>query len=95
MSILAVLILVAISFTSAISMQTADEDEKLGSPLFRIRTQQAIKEKINEIKAKFIENRVFLFPFHFLMDENDLPVRFRLVQKPPNTAGWRTCWCPL
>jgi len=37
-SMLAVFMLVAISFNSAISMQTADEDEKLGSPLFRIRT---------------------------------------------------------
>jgi len=61
-SILAVLMLVAISFSAAaVSNQSNDAEKKKNvSPLFGIRTKDAIGEKTNDFKAKFLENRVFL-----------------------------------
>ena len=94
MSILAILMLVTISFTSAVSIRTADEDDKLGSPLFRVRARRAMEEKMDElketIKAKFIGEIVWL---PFFTYKNDINVRGLLAQKPPVTAGFLTCWC--
>jgi len=61
-SILAVLMLVAISFSSAaVSNQPNDvEKKKAVSPLFGIRTKDAIGKKLSSLKAKFLEERVFL-----------------------------------
>ena len=56
--------LVAISFVTAASMQTTKTNEKKVSPLFRLRTKQAIGEKDEGAKTKinFINGRVFWFP---------------------------------
>jgi len=63
-SILAVLMLVTISFSAAaISNQpTAVEKKKNVSPLFGIRTKNAIGEKLNNFKAKFLGERIFFIP---------------------------------
>ena len=61
---LAVLMLVTISFASAVSTNT--NTEKKESPLFRIRTKQSVGEKIGRIieniKTKFIGDRIFFLP---------------------------------
>jgi len=71
-SILAVFMLVAISFASAVSTQTASATKK-ESPLFRIRTRKAIGERLDELKeairAKFIGERAFLLPFQWLRNK--------------------------
>jgi len=68
-SILAVLMLVAISFSAAaaaVSSQSNDVEKKKNvSPLFGIRTKGAIGEKISSFKARFLDGRVFL-AFSFL-----------------------------
>jgi hypothetical protein len=56
-SILAVLILVSISIISA--GININKDETKESPLFKIRTKWAMFGKIQEIKTKFFENRIF------------------------------------
>jgi len=80
--IMAVFMLVAISFASAVSTQTANTTKK-ESPLFRIRTRRAIGERLGElkdnIKAKFIGERVFFLPF--LRSVQNLSMRQRLEQK--------------
>ena len=67
LGISAVLMLVTISFASAINTNTATTIEKTESPLYKIRTSLAIKEKIGQIleniKTRFIGERLFFIPF--------------------------------
>jgi hypothetical protein len=62
-SILAVFMLVAISFSTAVKTTNAETKE---SPLFKIRTKQSIGEKIGniveQIKTKFLGYRMFFLP---------------------------------
>jgi len=61
-SILAVFLLVAISFASAVSSNTV-LDEKKESPLFRIRTGKSIEKLVENLKASYIgKDRVFFVP---------------------------------
>ena len=53
--------LLAISLASAVNTHTAESTRK-ESPLFGIRTRQAIKEKIGNIISRFIGERVFFLP---------------------------------
>jgi len=66
-SILAVLMLVAISYATAINTTNVEKKE---SPLFRIRTRQAVTERIGKIietiKTKFLGERIFFIPFKWL-----------------------------
>jgi hypothetical protein len=52
--------------------------QQIESPLWKIRTRQAVNEKvekiIEEIKVTFLGNRIFL-PFNWLKIENKLSVR--------------------
>ena len=63
-SILAVFTLVAISFASAIN--TTAPVEKKESPLFRIRSRRAIREKIGDLVRRFLGDRIFFLPFQWL-----------------------------
>ena len=69
-SILAVFMLLAISMASAVNTTTTVKKKE--SPLFGIRTRQAIGEKIGDIieniKTKYIGERVFFLPFQGLRD---------------------------
>ena len=69
MGLLAVFMLVSISFVSSAEVNTADEKKE--SPLFGIRTRRAITEKIGKIveniKTKFFGERVFFLPFQKLL----------------------------
>ncbi len=68
-SILAVFMLVAISFASAVSTQTASATKK-ESPLFRVRARRAIGERLKDlrenIKSRFIRERIFSLPPQWL-----------------------------
>jgi hypothetical protein len=63
--ILAVFMLVTLSFASAINTNTANTKKK-ESPLYRLRTTRAISEKLNtiikNIKTRFIGKRLFCLP---------------------------------
>ncbi len=69
-SILAVFMLLAISFASAVNTNSIKNNEKKESPLFRIR--RAIGEKIGNIisnvKARFLGDRIFFRPIQFLLN---------------------------
>ena len=62
---LAVFMLVAISYASAVTSDTSNAERK-ESPLFGIRTNQAIREKISDIvmniRTKFLGERIFFIP---------------------------------
>ena len=69
LSFLAVLMLVTISFASAIN--TNADSEKKESPLFKIRIKSTIGQKIGgiyeQIKSKFLGERSFFLPIHWMI----------------------------
>lgn len=73
-SILAVLVLVSISFASAITTNTKTTNKK-ESPLFGIRIKQVVGERLQNlkenIKARFIGERIFFLPL-FLNEKPSL-----------------------
>jgi len=81
-SILAVFMLVVISFSTAVS---STSDEQRESPLFRIRTRKAIGERLDNLKetmkAKFVGERVFFLPFQWLRNKDEGSVRDLLAKK--------------
>lgn len=64
-AILAVFMLVAISYGSAmtISSQKSKPAEKKESPLFKIRTELTIRNEIEKLKASYLSDRIFILPF--------------------------------
>ena len=72
-SIIAVFLLISISFSTAVSSTT---DENKETPLYRIRTRRAIGEKLEKIgdyiKTKFIGTRLFFIPFQWITNEDEL-----------------------
>ena len=97
-SILAVLMLVAISFSTAVSSNTTTTVKKKESPLFDIRARRAINEKFGEIieniKTKYIGERLFFMPFTRIK----FIERFQAPTDSPfvNTCGGTICWaCTL
>ena len=87
-SILCVFTLVAISYASAINTTTVIEKKE--SPLFGIRTRRAVREKIGEIieniKTKYIGERVFFLPFQWSINSDGIPIRKRMEYK----SAWYT-----
>jgi len=65
-SILAVLMLIAISFATAVTSNTTTTTKKKESPLFGIRTKLAIGQKLQDLTTRFIRQRVFFLPFQWL-----------------------------
>jgi len=84
--ICAVVLLVAISFASAISTNTVKPVERKDSPLFRIRVRKAIREKMGNLISSFIGERVFFLPFQWLINSDGVPIRMRIVYK----SAWYT-----
>ena len=87
---LAIIMLLTITFTTAIGTNTTSEQKE--SPLYKIRTRQKINEKINEvlkqIKTKFLGERIFLLPgtwFNYILDHNSY-----FTEKAP-TECYVTC----
>ena len=64
-SFIAVFMLISISLVSAINANNSEETKE--SPLFRIRAENAIGQKIErifeQIKSKFLGERIFFIPF--------------------------------
>ena len=93
LSILSIFMLLAISMASAVNTTTSVKKKE--SPLFRIRTRQAIKEKIGDvignIKTKFIGQRVFFLPFLWLRNIEYFSVRQRLNEKT-GLYVTSSCW---
>jgi hypothetical protein len=97
-SILAVLMLVAISYATALGTTNVEKKE---SPLYRIRTRQAINEKVSEIikdiKAKFFGERIFFLnfqPVKWLLNLDDFAPRNQFVIKFPCKYTLEETVCP-
>ena len=64
-SVLAVFMLLALAFASTVSSNTPKNPKK-ESPLFGIRTNGAIRDKIGDFVRRFVGERVFFLPFNWL-----------------------------
>jgi len=96
-SILAVFMLLMISYASAVNIN-ANNAENKESPLFGVRTRRAISEKIGSIikniKARFLGERIFHLPFQWIKSkDNDSPVL--AFSESFSTVGCFTCSFPL
>ena len=83
-SILAIFMLVTISFATAITTNTTDT-QKRESPLFKIRTRLAIGERIKDLTTKFLKTRIFL-PFQWLRNKIHTDSMASIVS--PTCYGW-------
>lgn len=90
-SLLVVFTLVAISLTSVIGSNTVKPVEKKDSPLFGIRTRRATGDRLENIKTRFIGERVFFLPLTWLRNRDDRSVRQQLQYKTPDTEYDITC----
>ena len=77
--------LVCLSVNSVMSQR--NNVNKKESPLFGIRTNRVINEKIENIKSKFFLNRIFFIQLQLVEENNNL--RDRLQEK--TVAGSFTC----
>jgi len=59
-------IILTVSIATAISTKKTQRENE--SPLYKIRTKTAIKEKIQNIKTRFYGERIFFLPF--LLNKN-------------------------
>jgi hypothetical protein len=94
-SILAVLLLITITYASAITTNTTSI-KKRESPLYLIRNRLAIGERIQILKAKFVGERLFFLPFQSLRDRTSISALGQLGEKtsdltcqgpPPSHVG--------
>ena len=83
-SMLAIFMLIAISFSTSVSSNIINSIEKKESPLYQIRTRQAISDRIveivEEIKTRFLGERIYFLnfrPIRRLFNLEDLPVNYR------------------
>ena len=87
-SILAVFILVAISFTSVVGFNNEKTNDKKESPLYKIRTGKFIGKRlwdiIDFIKTRFLGGRIFWIPFQL--------VRNLYKSSPLSPSGEYTCY---
>jgi hypothetical protein len=95
-SIVAVFMLLTISFASAINTNNTYNERK-ESPLFRIRTRRAITEKItnriDNIKTNFLGERIFFLPLLQLRDKEMISARdFLKIHTDLLTWGCFTCY---
>ena len=86
-SILAVVIIIAVSFTSAVNTNETKE-----SPLYRIRARRAISEKISniieKIKARFLGERMFfILPIDGFYKTGTRPWTSMCTQIPTTMPG--------
>jgi hypothetical protein len=98
-SIFGIFMLVAISFASAVTTNTINDNKK-DSPLYRIRTKTAIREKINKIidniKTRFLGERVFFVPFYWIIkrDGSQTIILFSEDPKCTTSPGYESCAPP-
>ena len=86
------IILLTISITSAIEVNKNQSIENKESPLYKIRTRQVLgnrlKELIECIKARFLGERMFFLPFHWILENIKLKDN---TYNGPTSHGYPTC----
>lgn len=84
-SIFAVFVMIAISLTGVVGTQTGSDIAKGFSPLFGIRTNQAVNGKFQERFSNFIGERIFLkFSLFQMLSQNmnDNPPSYKCTSWP-------------
>lgn len=96
--ILATLMLVTITYASAVTINTQNTIKE--SPLYKIRIKRSINEKINgileNIKTKFLIERIFFAPFQLLKNREYRTLLHTEAGTQCTFHGYVTCWpvCP-
>ena len=84
--IIVALMLVTIAFSTVVNSTSDDQKE---SPLYKLRTRRAINEKIDDIiediKTKFIGERIFFIPFQWIRARYD---RYTGMQQGKGDEDW-------
>jgi hypothetical protein len=84
-SILSVFMLIAISFVTVVSSNTTTIVKKKESPLFWIRTRLNSGERLENlkenIKVKYIGQRLFFLPFQFLKNGESFSTRDFIIME--------------
>ena len=87
LSMILVVMLVFISFATAVSSTTDEKVKQKESPLFQIRAKQAISEKIidiiENIKTRFLGERIFFIRFEsrlWAIQNFETPLRHRFFK---------------
>lgn len=87
-----IFMMLAISFATAINTNT--KDEKTASPLYQLRTNQAVNKKTDQIKenikTNFLTNRIFFIPYIYEIRNIIKPSATSGVCTPSESPGW-TC----
>lgn len=88
-SILAVIMLLAIAFASTVTSNISKTNRR-ESPLFGIRTRQAIRDKIEDLIKRFVGESVFFLPVQWIKNiENKMQKDFISSVEP--TCYWTRC----
>ena len=85
-----VVLFIGISIISSTATNTTTDIERKESPLFCIRTNQVLREKIGDLITKYIGERVFFLPFQLLKYKESLSLRHRMGEKS-TSCGPTTC----
>jgi len=88
-AMLVILLILMVSMSTAIS--TKENQENKESPLYKIRTKNAIKEKIQTIKTRFFGDRLFFLPFRLKPSFS----RDNLLGKEHSILPTGNCACTL
>ncbi len=81
-NILLVIMLITITFATAIKTTNTDKKE---SPLYQIRIRQAVKEKIRDIVTEFFGERAYFLPFQLFRNTDDPSSRQIITEKEMRT----------
>jgi len=75
-----VFMLLAISFGTAVDSNISTKEEKTVSPLYQIRTNSAIRKKINDIreniKINFLEDKLFFSQFSLFRNDEQIKILY-------------------
>ena len=98
LSILVTLIFVTIFLTTAIGSNVVENVTKKESPLYSIRTVRAIQQKIRiiieNIKTKFLGERIFFMPKQLFLYKISSSIRDDIILDKVWSAGLCTIFAP-
>ena len=90
-----VMMLAILSVTSVVGTDISETEKRSDSPLYRIRTKNAIKEQMveirNRLKATYISERVFIIPFMPLIKSYSDEKQSDQGQQIEILSGYRSC----
>ena len=88
-SIIAVVILILVSFSSVVGFQSVKSDSKIESPLFGVRTNRAINDENNGVKSDYIGKGKEI-KIHLPKRSNEVISFKKIVKRFQNIYCWNT-----